>query len=367
MSANDAPDLNRDADFMGAALSLARRGLGNTHPNPAVGCVLVKDGRVIARGWTQPGGRPHAEAMALAQAGEDARGATAFVTLEPCAHVGETPPCATALVDAGVARVVVAITDPDDRVAGKGLEILRNAGVDVLENVCRDEAWRANLGFFLARTEARPLFTLKLATDVDGQIPGPGAQGDAKWITSAQARARGHLLRANHDAVLFGIGTVLADDPQYSCRLTGLEGQSPVRVLLDSRLRLPKDAKLLQNLDVSPLWMVCGADAKGAEAFEALGVTVIRAPDDRPDPVWVAEELAQRGLTRVLIETGPRLATAFLGAGLVDEIAWFRAPSRISVDAVAAFHENLLEKLAFERQAVLQAGPDLLELYIRKA
>ncbi|MCK5575699.1 MAG: bifunctional diaminohydroxyphosphoribosylaminopyrimidine deaminase/5-amino-6-(5-phosphoribosylamino)uracil reductase RibD, partial [Sphingomonadales bacterium] len=211
MSATNAQAIDADADFMGAALSLARRGLGNTFPNPSVGCLLVKDAIVIARGWTQPGGRPHAEAMALASAGEAARGATAYVTLEPCAHQGVTPPCANALVKAGIERVVVAITDPDTRVAGKGLKILINAGIEVVQDVCLDDAWRANLGFFLSRTENRPLFTLKLATDQVGHIPGPDAIGDDKWITSPQARARAQLLRAGHDAVLFGIGTVLSD------------------------------------------------------------------------------------------------------------------------------------------------------------
>ena len=376
MSATDP----RDLDFMGAALSLARRGLGNTYPNPSVGCVLVKDGRVIARGWTQPGGRPHAEANALAHAqaqaqahthahalaGDAARGATAYVTLEPCAHVGETPPCANALVAAGIKRVVVAITDPDPRVAGKGVEILKNAGVEVVEDICQDAAWRANLGFFLARTQDRPMFTLKLATDAEGCIPGPDATGDDKWITSPEARARGQLLRANHDAVLFGIGTVLSDDPTYTCRLAGLEAQSPVRVLLDSQLRLPTSSKLLHSLDASPLWVVCGKDAKGVQALAALGVTVVQAPTARPEPAWVARELARRGLTRVLIEAGPLIAAAFMDADLVDEVAWFRATKVLGSGCVTALHEKSMEILAFERQAVLQAGPDHLELYTRK-
>lgn len=370
MSATNAQAIDADADFMGAALSLARRGLGNTFPNPSVGCLVVKDGLVIARGWTQPGGRPHAEAMALATAGEAARGSTAYVTLEPCAHHGETPPCANALVKAGVKRVVVAITDPDPRVAGKGIEILKNAGIEVVQDVRLEDAWRANLGFFLSRTENRPLFTLKLATDKGGHIPGPDAVGEDKWITSPQARARAQLLRALHDAVLFGIGTVLSDDPAYTCRLAGLEGQSPVRVLLDSNLRLPKTSKLLQNLDVSPLWVICGADAQGTEALESLGVTVIRAPHTpsaRPDPLWVAQSLAERGLTRVLIEAGPQVATAFLDANLVDEVAWFRAERTLGVKSVPAFSKNTPELLDFRREAVLNAGPDLLELYTRKA
>jgi len=357
---------------MRAALGLARRGLGNTAPNPAVGCILVKDAIVVGRGWTQPGGRPHAEAMALAQAGEAARGATAYITLEPCAHHGQTPPCANALVDAGIAHVVVATHDPDARVAGRGLDILRKAGIEVTENILRNAAWRTNLGFFKRISEDRPQFTLKLATSQDGRIPPPGAVGEAKWITSPQARARGHLLRAQHDAVVFGIGTVLDDDPEYTCRLKGLEHQSPVRVLLDSRLQLPAHSKLLQNLAVAPLWIICTPHADPARmlALQDQGITVITAPQNdtnRPDVVWVAGELADRGLNRVLIESGPNIASAFLKANLVDEIDWFRSPKVLGTAGVPAFYDfakiNMGEKLALAPQAVLQAGPDQLEIY----
>jgi len=350
---------------MRAALHLARRGLGNTAPNPAVGCILVKDDIVVGRGWTQPGGRPHGEAMALDQAGDAARGATAYVTLEPCAHHGQTPPCAEALVNAGVSRVVVAITDPDARVGGKGLRILNDAGIDVVENVLRDQAWRANLGFFKRITQNRPSFTLKLATSQDGRIPPRGAVGDDKWITSPQARDRGHLLRAQHDAVLFGIGTVLDDDPTYTCRLKGMESQSPVRVLLDSRLALPDDAKLLSSLNDAPLWIVTSenADPVRCADLDKLGVIVIKAPDVRPDPNWVAHELAERGVNRVLIESGPAIVSSFLKADLVDEIDWFRASKVLGEQGVPAFHGFQLEKLALAPQAVLQAGPDQLEIY----
>ena len=363
-----AKSLVRDEDFMRAALGLARRGLGNTAPNPAVGCILVKDGIVVGRGWTQPGGRPHAEAMALTQAGEMASGATAYVTLEPCAHHGQTPPCANALVDAGIKRVVVAISDPDERVAGQGLKILKDLGVEVVTDVLRNAAWRANLGFFKRITEHRPMFTLKLATSRDGRIPPQGAQGDAKWITSVPARQRGHLLRAQHDAVLFGIGTALDDNPLYTCRLRGLEDQSPIRVLLDSKLTLPDDCKLLGTLETAPLWIVTGegADPERIQALENKGVTVIKAgqsSDAHPDVSWVANELARRGVTRVLIETGPSLATAFLTAGLVDVIAWFRSERILGEAGVPAFHDFLVEKLALAPKAVLQAGPDHLEIY----
>jgi len=352
---------------MRSAISLARRGLGNVFPNPAVGCLLVKDGLVVGRGWTQPGGRPHAETQALKQAGSAATGATAYVSLEPCAHVGKTPPCAVALVDAGIVRVVAAITDPDPRVGGLGLKILQLAGLSVTQDVCRDQAWRANLGFFLNHTKNRPMFTLKLATDAAGNIPGPNAVGQDKWITSPEAQKRGHLLRANHDAVLFGIGTVLSDDPQYTCRLPGLEDASPVRVLLDSRLRISTDSKLLKTSDQAPIWIICGSEAQDRPDLEDLNLTFIRAPDRQPDPKWVAAELAQRGLTRVLIESGPQVVNSFLAAKRVDEVAWFRSAKILGAGAVPAFHTNLLEKLALTRQAVLQAGPDQFELYISEA
>lgn len=351
---------------MGAALMLARRGLGNTFPNPAVGCILVKDGSVVGRGWTQPGGRPHAEAVALAQAGASARGATAYVTLEPCAHQGVTPPCANLLSQAGVARVVAATIDPDPRVSGRGLAILREAGVQVTQGVREDDARQVNLGFILARTQGRPMFTLKLATDAHGRIPGPDATGDAKWITSPEARLRGHLLRAQHDAVLFGIGTVLADDPEYTCRLGGLEGQSPIRILLDSRLRLPEAAKLLSTLDKAPLWVISAHGAPGQERLERQGVTVIAAPGDTIEVPWVAQELANRGLTRVLIEAGPRVAGAFAETGFVDQFYWFRS-ARTLAGGVPAMHGSSPETLALHRQAVLQAGPDTLEISIRRA
>ncbi len=361
-----------DQDFMRAALSLARRGLGNTAPNPTVGCILVKNGMVVGRGWTQPGGRPHAEAMALEQAGAAASGATAYVTLEPCAHQGVTPPCAEALVAANIKRCVVALEDPDERVAGKGLKILKQAGINIEKNVLKKEAWRTNLGFLKRITEHRPEFTLKLATDRDGHIPPRGAEGEAKWITSSEARRRGHLLRAQHDAVIFGIGTVLDDDPKYTCRLAGCHENSTVRVLLDTRLRIPQDSKLLKSLADAPLWIVCGADANAGRIhdLEIQGVTVISAAhlnDGRPDLVWLAGELAKRGLNRVLVEAGPAIVSGFLQAGLVDAVQWFRADKALGADSVPAFNDvagkTLGEKLASGPETVLNAGPDHLEIY----
>ncbi|MCW8915604.1 MAG: bifunctional diaminohydroxyphosphoribosylaminopyrimidine deaminase/5-amino-6-(5-phosphoribosylamino)uracil reductase RibD [Magnetovibrio sp.] len=368
MSANNAtsdPVLDRDEDYMRVALGLARRGLGNTAPNPAVGCVLVRDGLVVGRGWTQPGGRPHAEAVALAQAGENAQGATAYVTLEPCAHHGQTPPCAEALVKAGVSRVVVSVTDPDERVAGRGLQILKDAGIEVTQDVLKAEGWLGNLGFFKRITENRPSFTLKLATSADNRIPPKGAGGEDKWITSPPARDRGHLLRANHDAVLFGIGTVLDDDPAYTCRLAGMEDQSPVRVLLDSKLSIPDGNSLLSSLDAAPLWIICGksADKDRQHQLERLGVKILQSDTKRPELGWVAGQLAEQGLNRVLVEAGPTLVNAFLNANLVDEIQWFKAEKVLGDAGDTLFHDLDVEKLVSDPQAVLNAGPDLLYIY----
>ncbi len=271
---------------MRAALALARRGLGRVWPNPAVGCVLVRDGHVVGRGWTQPGGRPHAETEALKRAGDLARGATAYVTLEPCDHEGATGPCSNALLQAGIGRVVVAMQDPDPRVSGRGIARLREAGVEVTVGPCREEATQLNLGFFLRVTEGRPMVTLKLATSLDGRIA--TASGDSKWITGEQARAEAHSLRASHDAVLVGSGTALADDPALTCRLPGMEDRSPVRVIADSRLRLPLSAEVVRTADRVPTWLVTGPDGDAGRRRDlvAAGVEVIEVasdPDGRPD------------------------------------------------------------------------------------
>lgn len=371
------PDPETDLRHMRAALSLAARGLGRTWPNPAVGCVLVRDGVVIGRGWTQPGGRPHAEAEALARTRDlpgGAEGATAYVTLEPCNHYGKTPPCALALVEAKVARVVVACQDPDPRVAGGGLVRLRDAGIEVVTGVYEAEALAINEGFFNRITLGRPLVTLKVASTLDGRIA--TRTGESQWITGPTARAWGHRLRAGHDAILVGIGTALADDPELTCRLPGLGDRSPVRVVVDSSLRLPPAAKLATGARRIPTWVVTGPtpDTARLEALTALGVEVLpvaAGPDGRVDPAAALSVLADRGITRVLVEGGAAMAGALLGAGLVDRLEWFRAASLIGGDGLPAVADFGVEALAamarFERTAVRAAGADLAESYRRAA
>jgi diaminohydroxyphosphoribosylaminopyrimidine deaminase/5-amino-6-(5-phosphoribosylamino)uracil reductase len=363
-----------DAATMLAALALARRGLGQVWPNPAVGCVLVGvERRIVGRGWTQPGGRPHAETEALKMAGSRAHGATAYITLEPCDHTGKTPPCSKALIAAGIRRAVVAVQDPDPRTAGAGIRRLRAAGIDVAIGIAADAARDLNAGFFMRVTKGRPMFTLKTATTLDGRVA--TAKGESKWITGENARAFAHGLRATHDAVMIGVGTSLADDPQLTCRLPGLEHRSPVRVVLDSSLRLPANSALVATAARVPVWIYAaqGAHGERRRALAKPGVTVIEAETDaegRPRLGWVAADLGRRGLTRVLVESGGALAAALLKEDLVDRIAWFRAPKLIGDDgrgAVAPFGlAGLSEAPAFVLDSVASAGADVLETYRRQ-
>ena len=355
---------------MRAAIALARRGLGRTWPNPNVGCVLVKDGRVVGRGWTQPGGRPHAEVEALTRAGEAARGATAFVTLEPCAHTGKTPPCAKALIDAGVARVVVACHDPDGRVDGKGLAMLRRAGVAVAEGCETEAAAEVMAGFLMRTTRDRPLFTWKVASTLDGRIA--TASGHSQWITGAAARERGHLLRATHDAILVGAGTAAADDPMLTCRLPGLEGWQPLRLVLDGQCRLRADSKRALSAKDTPVWVLTTAKAAqrvAARKLRDLGVRVCGLPDldDHVDVAAAARLLGRHGLTRVLVEGGGGLAATLLREELIDRVCWFRNASLIGGDGIPALGRLGLDKVshrprltALSREPV---GDDLLETF----
>ena len=362
-----------DLAHMRAALTLARRGLGEVWPNPAVGCVLVKDGRVVGRGWTQPGGRPHGETEALERAGAAARGATAYVSLEPCCHWGKTPPCTDALIAAGVARVVLPIEDPDPRVSGRGIAKLREAGIEVDCGLCAGEAAELNAGFFLRLKEGRPLVTLKLATTLDGQLA--TSTGESRWITGDLARDRAHLLRASHDAVMIGSNTVIIDDPRLTCRLPGLDEQSPVRIVLDSRLNVPLTARVVAEARAVPTWFITlrHGDPARREAFRSCGVELIEVaptPAHMVDMPAAFQALGRRGLTRVLVEGGSTLAAVLLRAGLVDRLAWFHAPALIGGDGIPAVAGFGLHELAqaprFERIAVETVGEDVLETLRRR-
>lgn len=328
--------------MMRAALALARRSLGSTWPNPAVGCVIVRDGHVIARGRTRDGGRPHAEADAIAEAaggGLSLKGATVYVTLEPCSHHGRTPPCADALVAAGISRVVSALEDPDPRVMGQGHARLKAAGIAVEVGEGAADAALINAGFLLRLREGRPLFHLKMAGSLDGRIA--TASGESKWITGEAARRDGHRLRALHDAILVGAATAVADDPELTCRLPGLAARSPVRIVLDSQARMSPRSKLATSARVTPVWLVCtkAAPADRREALNELGVEIVEVDsgsDGRIDVLGAARALGGRGLTRVLVEGGGQVAASFLKAGLVDGISSYRAGLVLGGDSRSA-------------------------------
>lgn len=352
---------------MRGALALARRALGTTWPNPAVGCVLVRNGVVIGRGATAVGGRPHAETVALAAAGEAARGATAYVSLEPCAHHGRTPPCAGALAEAGVARVVYAVDDPDPRTNGAGAAALARAGIAVERGVLADEAAELNAGFFMRVREGRPLVTFKTATSLDGRIAAPG--GRSQWITGEPARAAAHALRARHDAVMIGATTLAADDPMLTVRLPGLPARPPVRIAVAGRALVAAGRRLFTSLDQGPVWLVLAEGTAPPRDLPA-GVEIVSVAagaQGRPDPAAMLAELGRRGLTRVLVEGGARLAGALAKANLIDRIVWFRAPLVLGGDGVPALDPlgiaDPADALRWRRLDARRFGADLVESY----
>lgn len=351
---------------MRAALALARRGLGSTWPNPSVGCVLVRDGRVVGRGVTAPGGRPHAEVAALAAAGELARGATSYVTLEPCSHHGQTPPCADALVAAGVARVVVACGDPDRRVDGAGITRLRAAGVEVVVGTMAAEARSLQAGFLTRIGLGRPMVTLKLASTLDGRIA--TRTGESQWITGPEARRAAHALRGQHDAVLAGVGTIQADDPELTCRISGYRKTPDLRIVVDSGLRTRPTARVVSTAAAVPTWFLHrpGADPELMMLLNAAGARLIEVAgaEHGVDLAAGMQALGDAGLTRVLVEGGARIAGALLRAGLVDRIAWFHAPAVMGGDgwpAAQAFGTAALAGMPrFRRVNSRPIGDDML-------
>jgi diaminohydroxyphosphoribosylaminopyrimidine deaminase / 5-amino-6-(5-phosphoribosylamino)uracil reductase len=372
--ASKAAEKAADLRFMQLALALGRRGQGRSWPNPAVGAVVVNDGVIVGRGWTQPGGRPHAEPEALQRAGEAARGATLYVTLEPCSHFGRSPPCADAVIAAGIARVVSAVEDPNPEVAGQGHARLRAAGIVVDVGLGAAEAAGDHAGHFRRIRDKRPHVILKLAVSSDDKIGAAGRKPVA--ITGEAAKARVHLLRAQCDAVLVGIGTVQADDPLLTCRLPGMEAQSPVRVVLDRALRISGTSRLVHSARETPLWVMTSSlsEAPAAMKLGAAGAQVIRvatttAPPPGLDLLAVLHALAEKGITRLLVEGGARFASSFVTAGLVDEVWLLRGPDAVGADGVAALDAlpltSITQSPTFERRAGETLQNDTLTIYER--
>lgn len=353
-AAPSAPVLSPHEDelFMAEALKVGQTGLGRTWPNPSVGAVVVQhvDGvpRIVASAATAPTGRPHAEPLALAAAGDLARGSTLYVTLEPCSHHGRTPPCADAVISAGVARVVAAIEDPDHRVKGRGVARLRAAGIWVTVGVGAEQALFDHAGHIRRVTEGRPHVMVKMAVSADGMAAYAGPRPAV--VTGAEARARAHLMRAHSDAILVGLGTVLADDPMLTCRLEGYESRSPVRLVLDAELDIPISSALVRTACDVPLWVIAAEDAPAdrAAALNERGVEVLRAPrgaDGRINLPAMLKLLGLLGLTRVMVEGGPSTVAQFLEQGLVDEVAVFHSPVVLGPDAYPALAGRPLTRL----------------------
>ncbi|AKH21739.1 riboflavin biosynthesis protein RibD [Sedimenticola thiotaurini] len=360
-----------DYRYMARAIRLAEQGLYTTHPNPRVGCVLVRDGEIVGEGFHRRAGEPHAERNALAEAGERARGATAYVTLEPCCHHGRTPPCSDGLIEAGVARVVVAMTDPNPRVAGQGMAQLEAAGIRVEQGLMRAQAEALNPGFIVRMTRGRPYVRCKLAMSLDGRTA--MASGESKWITGPEARRDVQRLRARSDAIVTGIGTVLADDPSMNVRLTAadLPGVAtdayllqPLRVVLDPDLQISPSARLL-NLPGETLIVTASDDQERCQALQAVGAEVIRLPRAGLgiDLEALLIQLAERGINEVLIETGPTLAGAAVAANLVDELVIYAAPILMGGDARGLLHlpgvTEMKERIDLQILELRSVGNDL--------
>ncbi len=373
-----------DARFMQEAIGLGLQHLGQTSTNPSVGCVIVRDGKIVGRGVTAVGGRPHAETQALAQAGELARGATAYVTLEPCSHHGKTPPCSEALIAYGVSRVVISVTDPDERVSGRGIAMLRDAGIEVETGLLEEEGKRSLAAYLMRQTNNRPYVTLKLAVSADGMI---GKTGEGQIaITGSEAREQVQKLRAETDAILVGIGTAIADDPLLTVRIPGLEERSPVRVVLDPQLRLPVTSKLVKTAREVPVIVVASeevssltADAEERapativedsqmdarrQALEAAGVEVVYCHPYHPEQLLPA--LASRGISSLLVEGGAKTARLFLDAGFVDRILLYQGPGVIGEGGIETPVSKTDMPPGFAHRGTLTVGEDRLDEYERE-
>ena len=364
-----------DQRYMDLALNLAARGVGHTGPNPTVGCVIVQTSdenkeRLVGWGATAPGGRPHAETVAIAKAGNETKGATAYVTLEPCAHHGKTAPCAEALVAASVRRVVVALEDCDPRVSGKGIATLKKAGIDVDVGVGAERAQQINKAFFTRVLQNRPRITLKIASTLDGKIA--TRSGSSQWITGEASRRAGHMLRARLDAILVGIATAVADDPMLTCRLHGLEDRSPTRVVLDTHLKLSPTSALVRSAQEVPTWVITSAEADTGRraALSQAGCevyTVAKNQDGHIDLRAALTTLAQQGISSILVEGGAEVAASCIRAQLVDELVWFRAPLIMGGDGLSATGDlgfDMIDELRpLNRVSMVPVGDDVMEMY----
>ena len=359
-----------DEHFMRVAIQLARRGQGSVAPNPSVGCVIVKDDKILGRGWTQSGGRPHAETEAIRRAEKLSVGATAYVTLEPCAHQGETRSCAQALLDAGISRVVMGVRDPDPRVDGRGVKLLSEAGVIVTEGICSKEAEEVAAGFFSRIRLGRPLVTVKVATSLDGKIA--TASGQSKWITGSLSRAIGHGLRARYDAVLVGGHTAYTDNPSLTCRLPGLEQRSPIRIVMDGQDELPKTHVLLSSGREVPTWIMMprGLRQDRQKRYREQGAEIIEIdvdPENKINLELALSVLGRRGITRLMVEGGGKIISRLLQRRLVDRLVWFRSPRIIGADGVsvpaALGTRTLDEALNLVKLSDRSAGDDMIETY----
>ena len=369
---NNSEQFSEHIDYMKTALSLARRGLGSVWPNPAVGCIIVNNGRIVGRGWTQPGGRPHAETMAIKQAGNKAAGGIAYLNLEPCCHKGQTPPCTEALIVAGISEVYASLTDPDPRVAGAGFDRLTKENISINVGLLSEPAREINQGFFMRIEQGRPLITLKTATTLDGKIA--TKDGESYWITGEEARAQGHLLRTKHDAVMVGSGTAIADDPNLTGRLPGVSNKGKPRIVLDGRLRLPLGSKLVTTAHDTPVWLVTSEihPVKKLQPYKDKNVDIIIIPyqKSRKDDIdMVLKQLGSRGLNSLLVEGGGHLAQSLFAADLIDQLAWFRAPTVMGGDGLSAIGNLDLGQLSdlpnFVHHSSKNLGPDCLNLLTR--
>jgi diaminohydroxyphosphoribosylaminopyrimidine deaminase/5-amino-6-(5-phosphoribosylamino)uracil reductase len=356
------------AKFMKIAIAIASRNVGLTAPNPCVACVIVKDNQIIATGITAQGGRPHAETIALEKAGKNAKGATAYVTLEPCCHTGKTYPCTDEIIKAEIARVVVALQDPYKEVSGKGIKQLKESGIEVITEICESEAAELNDGFLTVQTKEKPFVTLKLATSIDGKIA--TSIGESKWITGEHARNYVHMLRAKSDAVMVGIDTVCADDPELTCRLPGLLDQSPIRIIVDSNLRISEDSKLIKTAKKHPLWVITSGEQANKANLEKLGVKIISCKMDedfRVDLKDAMKILAKMGITRLLVEGGSKLATSFIKNNLVDQLIWIKAPIIIGNEGIPAISDfdisSIKDAKTFKCHSIKKLGDDVAEVF----